>query len=69
MASDLASLRAYVTGADHAQYSGVPPELVVLNVTHSNLQAELAELKLDRSSTVRPRSLTHTPARARCHRD
>lgn len=47
MAQERAAMRAYVTGADHLQYTQLADGMVQVNATHSNLKQYVMELRLD----------------------
>lgn len=47
-----AQVKAYITAADHLQYTQLADGLVQVNVTHSNLKQFVQELRLDLHSPV-----------------
>lgn len=49
---DKATVRAYVTGADHLQFSALAEGSVQVQVTHSNLRQFIRELRLDKHMTI-----------------
>jgi len=49
---DTQAVRDYVTAADHLQFSNLAEGTISVMVTHSNLRAEMIELKLDLHHTV-----------------
>jgi tubulin-specific chaperone B len=55
---DLLALQAYITAVDATQYNAVDDALVILDLTHSNLQQQHIEIrfhKADRLATLRQR--------------
>ena len=51
-AADHDMVKAYVTGADHMQYSQLPEDVVSIHMTHSNLSAVHMDLRLNLHSTI-----------------
>jgi tubulin-specific chaperone B len=52
MAQEKAAMRAYVTGADHLQYTQLADGMVQISATHSNLKQYVMELRLDLHSPI-----------------
>ncbi|CAI5724407.1 unnamed protein product [Hyaloperonospora brassicae] len=52
MAQDLRTLRAYVTDMDGRQYDNVPDGIVCLLITHSNLELQMVDIRLDLHGTI-----------------
>lgn len=50
--TDMLSVRDWVTGRDHEQYSLLPAGMVSMTVTHSNLSQKMLELRFELKSTV-----------------
>jgi tubulin-folding cofactor B len=45
-------LRSYVTEKDHLQYSNLPPNIVSVSVSHSNLKQKWPELRIDLHTSI-----------------
>ena len=60
MNSDTAALRSYVLAADSAMYSGLAEDMVMVNVSHSNLKQKMIEMRFDLHTTVRRGTHTRT---------
>ena len=45
-------VKAWVTGADHVQYSNLPEDVVCILLTHSNLSANHPDIRLNLHTTV-----------------
>ena len=58
MKSDHQIIRDYVTGADHLQYQGLPDGIVCCLVTHSNLDANHLDIRLDLHMSVSLRQVS-----------
>lgn len=52
MAQDMRALRAYVTAKDGMEYETVPEGVVCLTITHSNLRAQMVDIRLDLHAPV-----------------
>lgn len=52
MGTELKMLRDYVTAADGEQFSRLPEGVVSVNISHSNIMAQMIELKFDLHQTV-----------------
>jgi tubulin-specific chaperone B len=52
MAMERAAMRAYVTGADHLQFTQLADGMVQVNATHSNLKQFVMELRFDLASSI-----------------
>lgn len=49
---DLLALKSYITGADATQYNALAATTLVLDLTHSNLETNFAEIRFDKHDTV-----------------
>lgn len=52
MAEDMRALRAYVVAKDGMEYDALPDGVVCLTITHSNLTAQLVDIRLDLHSSI-----------------
>lgn len=52
MAEDLRALRAFVTAKDGFEYENLPEGMVCLHITHSNLQMQMVDIRLDLHLTI-----------------
>jgi hypothetical protein len=50
--SDLLALRAYVTRKDATQYNDLPQDMVLLDLTHSNLKQQHIEIRFYLTDTL-----------------
>lgn len=49
---DMITLRRYITAKDEIQYDNVPESLVIIDLTHSNLQQRHAEIRFAKHDTL-----------------
>mmetsp|Transcript_15763 Transcript_15763/g.23882 ORF Transcript_15763/g.23882 Transcript_15763/m.23882 type:complete len:325 (-) Transcript_15763:302-1276(-) len=49
---DLLALKAYITAKDDVQYNNLPANMVLLDLTHSNLKQQHIEIRFFRSDTL-----------------
>lgn len=52
MAADMRALRDYITAKDGTEYDNLPTGMVCLHITHSNLKAEMVDIRLDLHLTI-----------------